>query len=176
MSRSASSILSSKHRAASLCFLLLLSACGFSPLYGQPGADVAIQLDQVQVANIPERNGQMLRQSLETQFQAAGAPTVQRYVLQVNYSINVAGIGIQTDTSVTRNRFIATASWTLAPVGTPATPLTTGFASTENAANVIDQQYFALTLETTTIDQQLADTIAAQISTQVAAYFKTHQA
>ena len=155
--------------------LLALAACGFTPLYGQSGdATVAQRLDTVDVQNIPERPGQMLRLSLETKLHAAGAPTSQLYSLSVNYNVGTTGTGIQQDTSTTRNRFDATASWILTPIATPAAPLATGFASTADALNVIDQQYFALNLETETVDQQLADMLAAQITAQVAAYFKTH--
>jgi LPS-assembly lipoprotein len=111
---------------------------------------------------------------LEDQLQAAGAPTQELYLLSVSYNINVQAIGLQQDTSATRQRFTATATWALAPIGNPGNPLTRGLASTEDALNIIDQQYFQITLETNTINQQLADEIAAQISAQVAAYFKTH--
>jgi LPS-assembly lipoprotein len=153
----------------------LLAGCGFTPLYGgDPSITVAQKLDEVDVANIPERTGQMLRESLQQQLHAAGAPTTELYSLSVNYGIASTGIGVENDTAATRNRYVANATWTLAPIGNPLTPLAKGQASTENAANVIDQQYFALTLETDTINQQLADQIAQQIGTQVAAYFKTH--
>jgi LPS-assembly lipoprotein len=154
--------------------LFALAGCGFTPLYGQGGSGgVAQRLDTVAVGNIPERPGQMLRESLETQLHTAGAPDRELYSLAVTYTINTAGIGVQQDTASTRNRLTATANWVLSPIGGGA-PLATGTATTENAANVIDQQYFALTLETSTINQQLADTIAAQITSQVAAYFNTH--
>jgi LPS-assembly lipoprotein len=131
-------------------------------------------MDEVSVANIPDRSGQVLRQSLADQMQTAGAPTQEIFLLSVSYNIAVQGVGLQQDTSSTRNRFIATANWTLAPIGSPHLPLTQGQASTEDALNIIDQQYFASALETNTIDRQLADEIATQISAQVAAYFKTH--
>lgn len=154
----------------------LLAGCGFTPLYGgdDDSISVADSLDTVEIANIPERPGQMLREALESQLHAAGAPTRQLYSLAVNYSISSEGIGIQGDTSVTRNRFTASASWTLSPIGTPSVKLAEGHASTEDAQNVIDQQYFALTLETDTVNQELADEIAQQIDTELAAYFKTH--
>ncbi len=154
--------------------MLALAGCGFTPLYGQGGrAGVAQRLDTVAVGNIPERTGQMLRESLETQLHTAGAPDRELYSLTVNYTIGTAGIGVQQDTATTRNRMTATANWVLSPIGGGA-PLATGTATTENAANVVDQQYFALTLETGTVDKQLAETIAAQITSQVAAYFDTH--
>ena len=151
-----------------------LSACGFTPLYGDNGNNVQQQMNEVAVGIIPNRPGQILRQSLQDQLQVAGAPTQELYLLSVSYSINVQGIGVQEDTSATRQRFTATATWALAPIGSPSTPLTKGLASTEDALNIIDQQYFAITLESNTVNQQLADEIAAQISAQLAAYFKTH--
>jgi LPS-assembly lipoprotein len=152
-----------------------LQGCGFSPLYGgNPWAPVAGQLDEVAVANIPERTGQLLRESLQAQLQAAGAPDVQRYVLNVNYSIAGQGEGTQADTSVTRERFVATAAWSLSPIGDPGQRLASGQATTEDALNIIDNQYFAQDLETNTVNRQLADQIAQQITTQVAVYFKTH--
>jgi LPS-assembly lipoprotein len=157
--------------------LLPLCGCGFTPLYGggqDGGTSVAAQLDTVNVANIPERTGQMLRLALETQLHAAGAPSTELYSLSVNYSLGGADVGEQEDTSYTRERFTGTAHWTLTPIGAPSKPLATGQASTEDAANIIDQQYFALTLETDTVNQQVANVIASQITTQVAAYFKTH--
>jgi len=158
-----------------LIFLLPLCGCGFAPMYGGgAGESVSQKLDLVDVSNIPERTGQMLRLSLETQLHAAGAPAAELYALNVNYSIGIGGIGVQQDTATTRNRFTATANWTLSPIGNPGAPLTSGTAATEDAANIIDQQYFALTLETDTVNQQLADQIAAQITAQVAAYFKSH--
>jgi len=145
-------------------------------LYDTSGATtpVAQQLDTVQVQNIPERTGQILREALDAQLHAAGAPTTQLYTLSVAYGIASTGIGIQADTSTTRQRFTATASWTLAPIGSPATPLATGQATTEDALNTIDQQIFAQNLETDTVNQELATEIAQQIDTQLAAYFKSH--
>ncbi len=158
-----------------LLLLLPLAGCGFAPLYGQSGqASVADKLDTVAVQNIPERTGQMLRLSLETQLHAAGEPTQELYALNVTYSIGVNAIGVQQDTSATRNRFIAHATWSLAPIGNPAAPIATGTATTQDAENIIDQQYAALNFETNTVNQELADEIAANITDQVAAYFKSH--
>jgi len=152
-----------------------LGGCGFAPLYGgDAGGDVSARLEQVKIGRIPERTGQLLQQSLEAQMQRDGAPVSQLYLLNVSYSINVQGVGIQQDTSSTRDRYIATATWTLAPIGRPGTVLVTGTATTEDADNVIDNQYFATELESGTVDRQLADEIAGQISAQVAVWFRAH--
>jgi LPS-assembly lipoprotein len=167
--------LSSKLKPLLLLALVPLGGCGFTPLYGQSGTStVAAKLDTIEVQNIPERSGQMLRLALETQLHADGAPTEQLYSLAVSYGLGIANEGEQSDSSYTRERFNGTAHWTLSPIGTPGQPLAHGTVTTENALNIIDQQYFALQLETSTVQQQVADQLAAQITTQVAAYFKTH--
>jgi LPS-assembly lipoprotein len=162
-------------KPATLAALLGLSACGFSPMYGgQAGSAASAQLDQVFVTNIPERPGQVLRESLETQLHADGAPTTELYALNVNYSIVSTGIGVLQDTATTRNRLTAKASWTLTPIGEPFKPLTSGTATAVNAENIIDQQYFALTLEGDTVNKELADQVAAEITAQIAAWFRAH--
>jgi LPS-assembly lipoprotein len=158
-----------------LAALLGLSACGFSPMYGgDDGVTASAKLDEVDVRNIPERPGQLLRQSLETQLHAAGAPSSELYALNVTYSVTSIGIGMQEDTSVTRNRFTATANWTLTPIGDRSKTLASGTTTAMDAENIIDQQYFALTLEGETVNQQLVDMVAAQITAQVAAWFRAH--
>lgn len=167
--------MSSKLKPLLLLALLPLGGCGFTPLYGQSGdSTVAGKLDTIDVQNIPERTGQMLRLALETNLHAAGAPTEQLYSLAVSYGLGTANIGEQQDSSYTRQRFHGTAHWVLTPIGTPGKPLAQGNVMTEDALNIIDQQYFALQLETTTVQQQVANQLAAQITSQVAAYFKTH--
>jgi LPS-assembly lipoprotein len=167
--------LSSKLKPLLLLALAPLGGCGFTPLYGQSGGStVAAKLDTIEVQNIPERSGQMLRLALETNLHAAGAPTEQLYSLAVSYGLGATNVGEQQDSSFTRQRFTGTAHWTLSPVGTPGKPLAQGNVTTENALNIIDQQYFALQLETTTVQQQIANQLAAQITSQVAVYFKTH--
>ena len=167
--------MSSNPKLAALAAFLLLAGCGFAPLYGgDAGQSAAARLDEVAVNNIPERPGQMLRISLETQLHVAGAPGTELYALQVNYAIATTDLGVLEDSATTRSRLMATASWSLAPIGDPGHPLVSGTATSEDAANIIDQQYFALDLETDTLNQHLADTVAAEITSQLAAWFRTH--
>jgi LPS-assembly lipoprotein len=155
--------------------LLALGGCGFSPVYGG-GDDVQARLDEVKVAPIADRPGQQLRQAIDDEMQVAGNPTQQLYLLTVDYSIGSQGIGVQADTATTRQRFNATAHWVLSPIGNPGQTLASGMASTEDALNIINQQYFAQTLETNTVNGQLAQEIAGQIVAQVSIYFKAHPA
>lgn len=158
-----------------LAALLALAGCGFSPLYGgDAGQSASARLDLVAVNNIPERPGQMLRMSLQTQLHTDGAPQTELYALNVSYSIAASDVGVLQDSATTRSRVVGTAIWSLAPIGDPQHPLITGTATALDAANIIDQQYFALDIENDTLNQHLADTVAAQITTQLAAWFRAH--
>ncbi len=155
--------------------LFALSACGFSPLYGGvQGQGASAVLETVQVGNIPDRTGQVLRQDLQQQLYTNGTPTTELYMLAVSYRVVQTGEGIQADSSTTRNRFNAIATWTLSPVGNPGVTLTSGNATAMDALNVIDQQYFASNLEADTVQGQLAQQISAQITGQLAAWFRLH--
>ncbi|MGE4482042.1 LPS assembly lipoprotein LptE [Acidocella sp.] len=155
--------------------MFALTGCGFTPLYGgAKGQAASASLEMVQVQNIPDRTGQMLRQSLQQKFYTNGAPTRELYTLSVNYSISQTGEGVQADSSTSRTRFNATAAWRLAPIGQPSQTLVSGNATAMDALNIIDQQYFATNLETDTVNQQLADEISSQITTELAAWFHAH--
>lgn len=167
--------MSSSRKIIAVLAVLGLAGCGFTPLYGQSGDDgVAQKLDLVSVANIPERSGQMLRLALESALHAAGAPVAEDYALSVSYSVAQSSIGLEADTASTRTRFTGTATFVLTPIGDPHRILVRGSSTAEDALNVVDQQYFASTLETDTVNQQLADELSAQITAQLAAYFKVH--
>jgi LPS-assembly lipoprotein len=167
--------LSSNPRIAAFIALLGLAGCGFTPLYGgSAGQDVSAQLGQVAVSNIPERPGQMLRMSLQTKLQAGNAPVTEIYALNVNYVIVTNDLGVLQDSATTRFQLTATADWSLSPIGNPQHPLTKGSATSMDAGNVVNGQYFAVDMETDTINQQLADTVAAEITSQLAAWFHAH--
>ena len=73
-------------RAVTACLLILgLVACGFRPVYGTRagGADNPAQaaFQHIQIANIPDRDGQILRNALIDRFYRDGRPADARYTL-----------------------------------------------------------------------------------------------
>lgn len=154
---------------------LALSGCGFTPLYGgAQGTNASATLETIKVENIPERTGQILRQTLQQDLYRNGQPVQELYSLSVGYAITTTSEGIQADSSSSRGRITATANWSLSPIGNPSKVLTSGTATALNAVNVIDQQYFAGTLEMQAVNQQLANEISAQITAQLMAWFRLH--
>ncbi|OYV69369.1 MAG: hypothetical protein B7Z67_09680 [Acidiphilium sp. 21-60-14] len=160
-----------------LAILPALAGCGFHPVYAPSSgttASVAARLDEIQIGLLPNRSGQLLHEALEADLRRAGAPVFFRYHLHVNYSISAQVIGLQPDSSSSRTRLFANARWQLTKAGEPSQVVTKGSASTMDAVNVIDNQYFALSLSTDQAHHQLARAIAEQITLELATYFNAH--
>jgi len=152
-----------------------LSGCGFRPIYA-PGAKGVVGAAQtglaaIQVAIIPDRTGQLLRQALQARFEREGVGTAHRYDLYVAYSIGGEGLGIEPDSSTTRTRLIGTASWTLLAQDPSRTTMTSGSARTVDGVDVVNEQFFALDLNNETAQRRISETIADQITLQIATYF-----
>lgn len=69
--------------------LMLLTACGFEPVYGTMGKDEASSaaesnLAQIYISNIPDREGQYLRNALIDRFYRNARPREPLYTLNVN--------------------------------------------------------------------------------------------
>ena len=152
---------------------LLLAGCGFHPLYGPrgDGPGVSAELAQIQVGLIPERSGQLLRESLRTRFERGGTAIAPRYDLNIIYAISSDGVAIQRDNSTSRVRILARASWALSAQDAKRTQLATGTAQLVDGFNVFVNQYFAADLEREAAERRMSDAIAEDITLQLAAWF-----
>lgn len=153
-----------------------LSGCGFQPVYmptasGKPGV-AQRELAAIQVAIIPDRPGQLLRQALQERLEGSDTGVARRYDLNVSYYIAGEGIAIQPDSNVTRIREIGNAAWSLIAQDPGRTKLSSGYAKAVDAINILDSQYFAADLENETVQRRLAAALADQITLQLAAFFR----
>ena len=158
----------------------VLAGCGFQPVYmptasGQAGP-AARELAAIDVALIPDRPGMLLRQALQDRFEGSGDPTARRYGLAVSFWITGSGIGIQSDTTVTRTRYIGHAIWTLTAEDLAHTRITGGTVNAADAINNIDTQFFASDLENEVVQKRMANALADQITLQLAAFFRKRAA
>jgi LPS-assembly lipoprotein len=85
---------------------LSLAACGFQPMYGtkSPAAKAAaVALPNIDVANIPDRDGQYLRNLLIDRLYTHGRPEGAPYLLKFSkLQKTIANLGIQKDATATR--------------------------------------------------------------------------
>jgi len=154
----------------------VLGGCGFHPVYmptasGKAGP-AAREMATVEVARIPDRPGQLLRQALQQTLHGATGLEAPRYMLAVNYSIAGEGIAIYANSTPTRIRLIGHADWTLASAAAPHAVVTRGSARAFDAVNMFDQQYFAADLESEAEQRRMARQIAEQIGQQLAVFFR----
>jgi LPS-assembly lipoprotein len=166
-------------------FLALASAtatsgCGFHPVYmptasGQAGV-AQRELAAIQVALIPDRPGQLLRQALQQRFEGADDSVARRYELSVGFYISGEGIAVNPNSISTRIRETGNANWTLIAQDPGRTRLTTGYAKAIDGYNLFDTQYFAADLESEAIAKRLADALADQITLQLATWFRKQAA
>jgi LPS-assembly lipoprotein len=74
-----------KKQFMALGICLLLPACGFQPMYGKKadGQSLASLHQTIRIENIPDRDGQYLRNMLLDRLNDDGRPADARYVLEV---------------------------------------------------------------------------------------------
>jgi LPS-assembly lipoprotein len=153
-----------------------LSGCGFQPVYmptASGNAGVAQrELAAVQVNLIPDRPGQLLRQALQDRLERSASGVAHHYDLAVGFGVTGEGIAIQPDSVATRIRSIGSANWTLIAQDPGRTKLSSGSAQAVDGFNLFDSQYFAADMENEVVTRRLADALADQIVTQLAAYFR----
>lgn len=155
---------------------LLLSGCGFHPLYA-PGdngnAGPAEQgLAEISVALIPERSGQLLRQALQARLDRSGTGVGKRYDLVVTIGVTSENLDIAQATSIpSRIRLVGTANWNLISQDTKRRTLATGTARVLDGSNIYDQQFFALDMEIEAVQRRMMDQLADQMTLQLAAWF-----
>ncbi len=154
-----------------------LSGCGFRPVYA-PRAGLAAgpqqELGAIDVALIPDRPGQLLRQALQERLDRGGMAEAKRYQLSISYNLSGVGVGVQPDTSVTRLRLTSAATWTLRQLNPGQTLVANGTARALDGYNVLDQQYFAADMENESADRRLAEALADEVVLQIASYFARH--
>ncbi len=152
-----------------------LSGCGFQPIYmptasGNPGV-AERELASVNVALIPDRPGQLLRQALQQRMASDGGGQ-KRYDLRVVYWIAGEGVSVLTDNSATRLRLTGNANWVLVAIDPSQARLTQGSARTIDAVNIFNQQFFALDMQNDVVQRRIAEQVAEQIATQLALWFR----
>ena len=154
-----------------------LAGCGFQPVYA-PRSGLAggaqTELGAIDVALIPERSGQLLRQALQERFDRGGLAEAKRYNLSVSFALSGVPVGEQIDTSITRLRLIASATWTLRKLDPTRTVVTNGVARSLDGLNILDQQYFAADMENESATRRIALALADQVTLQLASYFAGH--
>jgi LPS-assembly lipoprotein len=166
------------HILTALVMITLTAGCGFQPVYGNIGGDRAVtaqdQFARVRIPPIPEREGQILRNSLIDQIYVKGAPRDPVYDLRVGLRFREGAIDIDRDDSVTRTQLNVTAQAILADRDTNKT-LWTADSRAIVTYNVLDSPFATVQSERAAREQAM-NQIADDLVVRLGAYFATEGA
>lgn len=158
-----------------VCFLgafLALAGCGFSPLYGSRGdsAAVAQHFDSVSIGNIPNREGQYLRNALIDRLYSAGRPVAPRYELHISQvRESITDLDITKSSSATRAQLRLNAEMKLRDSVTNEVVLERGLAAI-TSYNIL-QSRFTTRVSEDDARRAALDDLARQAERQLALYF-----
>jgi LPS-assembly lipoprotein len=163
-------------RRAALGGLLGLAGCGFRPLYAPISAadgsesDIRSELAAVRVGPTFERQGQLLRRSLQRKLEGSAPGTPARYMLQVSVSGGAEVLGYRRDGTITRVRYVVTGGWNLATLSVPPQPIAASAIPyrTLDSFNIPDLQFFAADSARDAMEARVAEDLSEEIFRRVA--------
>lgn len=152
----------------------MLASCGFSPLYEAPeaggGNAVVRHFNDIAIAVIPERNGQILRNLLIDRLyssERAAARGASR--LETRLRTDITTLGVDEDATSSRSRVEITADFTL-----HAFDAAHDFsARTVTSFNTTESDYATFVAEREAVKRGLA-AVADDMALQLAAFFRHH--
>lgn len=149
---------------------LSLSACGFTPLYGQHGTaaapGVVDALSTVSIRSLSNREGMKLRQLLREELQPKG-PSKAVYDLDIRFSTRVEELGIRSDATSSRANLILLATFDLNEGGRS---VFTDRVQSIVSYNILDDQFATVTSQADAENRGIKQ-IGAEIKTRLAVYF-----
>ena len=146
-----------------LAAMLLLPGCGLHPLYaGGSGGVVAQTLSQIEVAPIGGQAGWLMRNALVDTLGEGGARAA-RYRLEVELDDQIIGLGVRSDTSITRERRTLRARYKLIDAADGAV-LLDATAGSDAGIDVVSSDYATVAAEQTALEN-----IVQAVSTQIVA-------
>lgn len=150
--------------------LMLIGACGFTPMYSSGAKSAAEGLDKVEIALIPDQSGVYLRNILIDHFYRDGYPASPTHTLRVyGMKEDETNLDITTSSEATRKQIRIDATMELVDRQTGKVVLSRRLSAV-NSYNIIGSQFTTRVSESDAREAALGD-IARQIETQLGLYF-----
>lgn len=166
--------------AAVVLLGLMLSGCGFRPLYAvpdTPNGSMQGTLRSIYVEPVPERLGYQLRNRMIDVLDGQGEAGGARYRLKLTLTTRAEAIGVQsqttptgvTQTAITRYNDTLTVNYELSDARSGAV-MTKGVETGLSAYNVLTSPYATLAVQQDA-DRRAAEDIADRIRIALAVWF-----
>lgn len=152
-----------------LLALVLLTACGFEPIYGphSGNGETADILNQVAIDNIPDRQGQMLRNDLIDRMYGKGRPRKPLYRLKITLQTTVQDLAIQANATSTRSLRDTTANYSL--IDSNGKEVLSGSAHSLTSFNKLSDQYGSLAASEGGLERTIKE-VSEQIVNRISLY------
>ena len=160
-------------KLALIC-VLLLTACGFHPVYGvnkytPVGAET--KFHQIEISNIPDREGQYLRNALIDRLYRDGRPESPQYTLSLTpLNETQRDLDITIDSDTTRAQLRIETAMRLINNETKEVLINRALNSTASY-NVLGSEFTNRVSEQST-RENILDDLARQVEMQISLYFK----
>lgn len=155
----------------------VLTACGFEPMYGtafqstQSAADVQGDLSQIEIGNLPDREGVYLRNALIDRFYRQGNPVNPKYSLSLSsIEEELIDLDITKNSDATRGQLKISTTMYLRDMATGEIVLERPLRSI-SSYNILTSEFTTRVSEENTRKNAL-DNIARQIELQIGLYLK----
>jgi len=156
--------------------LLLLTSCGFQPMYGSHSASADLKseagasLANVDIQVLPDREGQMLRNELIDGMYPHGQPATPRYQLKFNELVmNVRELDLTKSSEATRAQIIASTGIHLIDMDSGNEVLSRSIKSI-SSYNVLPSEFATNVTEENARESAIKD-LARQVQLQLTLYF-----
>lgn len=144
-------------RVLILAVALVVTACGFRPLYAPlKQADGSSLFDQVWIDTIPGSSGIILRNYLLDSFYRNGYPDSARYMLQITLNETVRDVDVQKNDTTTRAQYVIVAGYTIRDRAADAI-IDSGQFRSVSGYNILLSQYTTLVSQNDARDRGLKD-------------------
>lgn len=155
---------------AALLGALLLAGCGFQPLYGDRGvgAAAAEKLETVDIAPIPDREGQKLRNLLIDRFYTTSRPAQTRYRLDASVNAVEQKLALQKDASAVRAQLLVTVPYRLVDTANGQVVFQSNSRSMISY-NILEQHYAGVLTVENAYDRALLE-ISNDVTSRVAMF------
>ena len=149
---------------------LVLSGCGFRPLYGRRGSGpAALEMAAVEIGLVRDRLDQNLRNDLIERLTPFGEPAQPRYALSIQTSQSNSALAIQSDSTITRFNVTVSAAFTLTERASGRI-LYRGNARAIGSYDAIRSDFATLTAEKDSARRTVRE-VSEDIRAQLAAFF-----
>ncbi|MDP2206202.1 MAG: LPS assembly lipoprotein LptE [Alphaproteobacteria bacterium] len=157
---------------------VLPAACGFQPMYAVPDSaahkSVAANYADIEILNIPDRDGQYLRNALIDRLYVAGRPASARYALEITpLQTTATNQAVRKDATYTRSLMEISTLLRLRDRQSGDVVLDRPLRA-QGSYNLLDNQ-FATIASRDSLNDRLLEELADSIQTTLALHFRAAQ-